>query len=83
MLSRLLCLLGLVVPEDGSDCESDIIDATVDVISDDREDGIGELRVGRGECRGEERRLVTLLVRLPPREECFCRTAIIASRSAS
>ena len=79
MLSTLLCLLGLVVPEDGSDCESDIIDATVDVISDDREDGIGELRVGRG----EERRLVTLLVRLPPREECFCRTAIIASRSAS
>ena len=72
-----------MVPEDGSDWDSDMMDATVDVMREDREDGMGELRVGKGECNGEERRLATLLVRLPPSEECFWRTAIITSRSAS
>ena len=72
-----------MVPDEGSDWDRDMIDATVDVMRDDKEDGIGELRVGSGECNGEERRLATLLVRLPPSEECFCKTAIIASRSAS
>ncbi len=72
----------------GSDC--DMSDATVEVMREDS----GELRVGRGEVSGEPptpdppppappSRLLTLLLGLPLREECFCRTAIMASRSAS
>ena len=41
-----------MVPDEGSDWDSDMIDATVDVMRDDKEDGIGELRVGSGSVMG-------------------------------
>ena len=83
VLRTLPCRLGLVEPDEGSEPDMDMMEATVEVMREDREEGSGELRVGSGEWRGEDSRLVTLLLRLPDSEECFCRTEIIASRSAS